>query len=65
MKRTIVYICNRSGRTDQEGSIIALANDGTLWEGYPHWVANGKPYEFKWTELPSLPDDNANLGKVR
>jgi len=65
MKRKIIAIANRSGTNEENGSTIALADDGTLWEGYPHFQGNGKPYEWRWECLPGLPDDPSNLGKVR
>lgn len=36
--------------------LIALADDGTLWEG------EGTPEELVWHKLPSLPDQEAGTG---
>lgn len=34
MKRKIVQICMRSMSAEDEAAVLALADDGTLWEGY-------------------------------
>jgi hypothetical protein len=44
-----------SSGVDAEGGItvLALADDGTLWEGCR--VRQANKYEFRWYQLPSLP----------
>jgi len=55
-----------------EGAIpvtLALADDGTLWQG--HWEAQGGyggnplTYTYKWEEIPNIPQWNANMTKVK
>lgn len=85
MKRKIVQIVDRFISTDDEAILVALADDGTLWEGctrlvnndevmafnvLPYLERNGRTaperiYQFYWEQIPGLPDDNTNFGKVR
>lgn len=65
MKRKIIQIATAYETSSEVNIVHALADDGTLWAGYPHWVEKGKPYVFQWEPLPGLPDDNTNLNKVR
>jgi hypothetical protein len=84
MKRKIVQITSVPGYEDDSPALVALAEDGTLWEGCMR-IANKKEvheasearrtdpkagtvkaiYKFIWEPLPTLPDDNGNLTKVR
>lgn len=70
MKRKIIEITAQNCAEGEEGGIVALADDGTLWVGFTQRVTldirtNKFEYRFIWTELPGLPDDNGNLTKVR
>lgn len=84
MKRKIIHIIDRFINKEEEATLVALADDGTVWEG---WTINTNAdavmaanrqrnidktttipvriYAFVWTQIPGLPDDNVNLGKVR
>lgn len=65
MKRKIIQIAV-SHDTENDVTIVnALADDGTLWSGFNHWVGSGKPAVFQWDQLPALPDNDTNLHKVR
>jgi hypothetical protein len=66
MKRKIVQIATYYQKVEEglsRGILIALADDGTIWRGYQK-TANVETWKW-YDELPSLPDDNSNLGKVR
>lgn len=81
MKRKIVQIAaHRAGDNDDVDTITALADDGSLWEGYKTATlvrpaeyndkgalsrAAGYEYPFTWHRLPDLPGDVSNLTKVR
>lgn len=74
MKRTIVQITNRYIDAESNATLIALADDGTLWEGIETRVidqaaGNGKPmthhWEWRWESINGLPDNTTNLSKVR
>lgn len=72
MKRTIIQISSRHGSNGDEASVLALADDGTLWEGYKVGVMKEKEvrcpdtmrlikaaewvYEFQWHRLIDLPE---------
>lgn len=79
MNRKIIQIATRP-QNEEVTSIIALADDGTLWEGYTRRVCDkqavydekGKQisaavyhYEFQWEQLRELPGNVSNLTKVR
>lgn len=60
MKRKIVQIAMNAGVA------IALADDGSVWEGYTEFEQVASPQlKFVWHQLPGLPNDDANLSKVR
>lgn len=60
MKRKIVQIAVMPGSEKYLPALFALADDGTVWAG------NTSKGEFQWKrQYPQLPDDNANLTKVR
>lgn len=84
MKRKIIQIIDRFINKEEEATLVALADDGTVWEGGVTntnaaavtdasrqrnidkvTVIPARVYTFVWTQIPGLPDDNANLGKVR
>jgi hypothetical protein len=80
MKRTIIQISSRHISNEDEESVLALADDGTLWEGCNHIIktnaenpgGDGKPgpakyrYEFQWERLLDLPERYSdNFTKVR
>ena len=72
MKRTIFQIASRYVSNEDEASVLALADDGTLWEGNKVRVALEKElrcpdtqrllkaavykYEFQWERLIDLPE---------
>lgn len=63
MKRKVVQITSHV--VEECGITIALADDGTVWEGYLRYHPNEEPkYKFKWEQLPDLPSDISNLSKV-
>lgn len=64
MKRKIIQITGFPGTAEDGGTLVALADDGTLWEGYQHYY-RGQTRPHKWNQIPTLPDDNSNLSKVR
>lgn len=66
MKRKIIQIAIGAGH-EEAASIIALADDGSLWEGCRRFQGKDATprYAFKWEELPALPDNNTNFQKVR
>lgn len=57
--RTIRLLVGSMGFEGSSGveSIFAVASDETVWYGSWQYVGQGapKPYEFRWSELPSLP----------
>ena len=58
MERKIVQIATSSDA--ENGQItLALANDGTLWEGYPrHQGPNANPrYIWEWSQIQQLPQE--------
>lgn len=66
MQRKIVQIC--AAADNEEGAVqtvTALADDGTLWQGWHHYLGKGLGTAFRWEQLPALPDNNFNLQKVR
>lgn len=104
MKRKIIQIVDRFISKEDEATLVALADDGTLWEGYQQCIneeaikqateynrqkfdefkkspegkamsiipwdkvpgtmtSPGRKYDFVWTQLKGLPDDNSNLGE--
>ena len=70
MKRTIVQIAAMPGREGEVSPIFALADDGTLWEGYTRCIPPKSEkqtyrYEFQWEQLPALPDNTSNLTRSR
>lgn len=75
MKRKIVQIaCMPANDPGAVPVIFALADDGTVWGGCSSIVGHhmrddgmylGPKFEWAWDQIPSLPDNNSNLSKVK
>lgn len=75
MKRKIIQIATMPALdAGAVPVIIALADDGTVWDGCSRLVGNhtredgsygGAKYEWGWEQIPALPDNLSNLSKVK
>ena len=74
MKRKIIQVaCMPAADAGAVPCIIALADDGTLWDGYSEYMGQKADsqgymvphYEFGWHEYPGLPDNNSALTRVK
>jgi hypothetical protein len=58
MKRKAVQMVTAG----EKNVLIVLADDGTMWVRVNSRVEDG--WKTEWRQLPTLPDDNSNLGRV-
>ena len=69
MNRKVIQIAQATSgeSSDMVSVVVALCDDGTMWEGYNRYQGKGATplYTFTWEQLPAIPHDLSNLQKVR
>jgi hypothetical protein len=68
MNRKIIQIAVSNCAEGEVKVTSALADDGTLWEGWyrcHHQTGKETKYVWEWEQIPGLPQNTINFTKVR